>query len=132
MSTATEVGELHQLIAGLRVCVTSLVSTYGDCPAMLRVVNDAECILNGIHRLGHRHRRAGTDERGRPSHSIRRDDPDPGHPVRQRLLARRRPRGHRRTERRLRGGFTQWQTQIGKSQCGGNWSAPFSVTAEAA
>ena len=51
MSTATQVSELHQLITGLRVCVTSLVSTYGDCPATRRVVNDAECILNGIHRL---------------------------------------------------------------------------------
>ena len=51
MSTATQVSELHQLITGLRVCVTSLVSTYGDCPATRRVVNDAECILNSIHRL---------------------------------------------------------------------------------
>jgi len=51
MPTTTEVDELHQLIAGLRVCLTSLVATYGDCPATRRVVNDAERILNGIHRL---------------------------------------------------------------------------------
>ena len=51
MPTTTEVDELHQLIADLRVCVTSLVSTYGDCPATRRVVNDAERILNGIQRL---------------------------------------------------------------------------------
>jgi hypothetical protein len=51
MPTTTVVDELHQLIAGLRVCVTTLVSTYGDCPATRRVVNDAERILNGIHRL---------------------------------------------------------------------------------
>ena len=51
MSTTTEVDELHQLIDGLRRCVTSLVSRHGDCPAMRRIVNDAECILNGIHRL---------------------------------------------------------------------------------
>jgi hypothetical protein len=51
MPTTSEVDELHQLIAGLRACVTLLVSTYGDCPASLRVVNDAERILNGIHRL---------------------------------------------------------------------------------
>src|SRR5258708_29504947 len=51
MSTTTEVDELHQKIAGLGVCVTSLVSTYGDTPATRRVVNDAERILNGIDRL---------------------------------------------------------------------------------
>ena len=34
MSTTTEVDELHQLIKGLRQCVTSLVSRHGDCPAM--------------------------------------------------------------------------------------------------
>ena len=32
MSTTTEVDELHLLIDGLRRCVTSLVSRYGDCP----------------------------------------------------------------------------------------------------
>jgi hypothetical protein len=51
MSTTTEVDELHQLIEGLRRCVTSLVSRHGDCPAMRRIVNDAERILNGIDRL---------------------------------------------------------------------------------
>lgn len=51
MSIAVEVDELQQLIAGLRACVTSLVATYGDCPAIRRVVNDAEYILNGIRRL---------------------------------------------------------------------------------
>jgi hypothetical protein len=51
MSTGTEFGELHQLIADLRVCAKSLVSTYGDCPATRRIVNDAERIINGIERL---------------------------------------------------------------------------------
>jgi hypothetical protein len=51
MSTTTEVDELHQLIDGLRRCVTSLVSRYGDTPATRRLVNDAERILNGIDRL---------------------------------------------------------------------------------
>ena len=51
MSTTTEVDELHELINALRRCVTSLVSTHGDCPAMRRMVNDAERILNGIDRL---------------------------------------------------------------------------------
>ena len=51
MSTTTPVDELHQLIGRLRRCVTSLVSRYGDAPAMRRIVNDAERILNGIDRL---------------------------------------------------------------------------------
>jgi hypothetical protein len=51
MSTTAEVDELHQLIGGLRRCVTSLASRYGDTPAMRRIVNDAERILNGIDRL---------------------------------------------------------------------------------
>jgi len=51
MSTTTEVDQLHQLIEGLRRCVTSLVSRHGDCPAMRRIVNDAERILNDIDRL---------------------------------------------------------------------------------
>jgi len=51
MSIATEVDELQRLVADLRGCVTSLVATYGECPAIRRVMNDAECILNGIHRL---------------------------------------------------------------------------------
>jgi hypothetical protein len=51
MSTTTEVDELHKLIGDLLRCVTSLESTYGDGPAMRRIVNDAERILNGIDRL---------------------------------------------------------------------------------
>lgn len=51
MSTTTQVDELHQLIGRLRRCVTSLVSRYGDAPAIRRIVNDAERILNGIDRL---------------------------------------------------------------------------------
>ena len=51
MSETTELSELHQLIGGLRRCVTSLASRYGDTPAMRRIVNDAERILNDIDRL---------------------------------------------------------------------------------
>jgi len=51
MSTTTEVDELHQLVGDLLRCVASLESTHGDAPAMRRVVNDAERILNGIDRL---------------------------------------------------------------------------------
>jgi hypothetical protein len=51
MSKTTELNELHQLIAHLMRCVSALQATYGDAPAMRRIVNDAERILNGIDRL---------------------------------------------------------------------------------
>jgi hypothetical protein len=51
MSSTTEFAELHELIGGLRRCVTALASRYGDAPAMRRIVNDAERILNDIDRL---------------------------------------------------------------------------------
>lgn len=51
MSTTTELAQLHELIGGLRRCVSSLASRYGDTPAMRRIVNDAERIQNDIDRL---------------------------------------------------------------------------------
>ena len=51
MATTTELAELHNLIGGLRRCVTSLKSRYGDTPAMRRIVNDAERILNDVELL---------------------------------------------------------------------------------
>ena len=51
MSSTTEFAELHELIGGLRRCVTSLASKYGDSPATRRIVNDAERILIDIDRL---------------------------------------------------------------------------------
>jgi len=51
MSTTTELAQLHELIGGLRRCVTSLASRYGDSTAMRRIVNDADRILNDIDRL---------------------------------------------------------------------------------
>ena len=51
MSSSTEFTELHELIGGLRRCVTSLASKYGDSPATRRIVNDAERILIDIDRL---------------------------------------------------------------------------------
>lgn len=51
MSTTTELTELHHLIGGLRRCVTSLKARYGDTPAMRRIVNDAERILNDVELL---------------------------------------------------------------------------------
>ena len=51
MPSITDVDELHQLITDLRQCVTSVVAKYGECPSTRRVANDAERILNGIHRL---------------------------------------------------------------------------------
>src|SRR5262245_58057334 len=51
MPSITDVNELHQLIADLKECVSSVVAKYGECPSTRRVANDAERILNGIHRL---------------------------------------------------------------------------------
>jgi hypothetical protein len=51
LSSTTELAELHDLIGGLRRCVTALKSRYGDTPAMRRIVNDAERILNDVELL---------------------------------------------------------------------------------
>jgi hypothetical protein len=51
MPAKTTVDKLHHLLADLQHCVGSLESTYGDSPAMRRIVNDAQMIRNGIHRL---------------------------------------------------------------------------------
>ncbi|MCI4673804.1 hypothetical protein [Candidatus Mycolicibacterium alkanivorans] len=51
MSSTTELAELHHLIGGLRRCVTSLKAKYGDSPAMRRIVNDTERILNDVELL---------------------------------------------------------------------------------
>ncbi len=51
MSATTELAELHDLIGGLRQCVTSLKSRYGDNPALRRIVIDADRILSDIQLL---------------------------------------------------------------------------------
>jgi hypothetical protein len=51
LSSTTELAELHDLIGGLRRCVTTLRSRYGDSPAMRRIVLDAERILNDVELL---------------------------------------------------------------------------------
>ncbi|WP_375482575.1 hypothetical protein [uncultured Mycobacterium sp.] len=51
MSSTTELAELHDLIGGLRRCVTSLKCRYGDTPAMRRIVIDADRILADIELL---------------------------------------------------------------------------------
>lgn len=51
MSATTELSELHDLIGGLRRCVTSLKARYGDNPAMRRIVIDADRILSDIQLL---------------------------------------------------------------------------------
>ena len=51
LSTTTELAELHDLIGGLRRCVTSLESRYGDSPAMRRIVIDADRILSDVELL---------------------------------------------------------------------------------
>lgn len=50
-SNTTELAQLHELIGGLRRCVSSLAARYGDTPATQRIVNDAERIMNDIDRL---------------------------------------------------------------------------------
>ena len=42
MSSTQEFAELHELIGGLRRCVRSLASQYGDSPATRRMVNDID------------------------------------------------------------------------------------------
>ncbi|OBK12420.1 hypothetical protein [Mycobacterium asiaticum] len=51
MSTTTELTELHDLMRGLRRCVTSLKARYGDNPATRRIVIDADRILSDIQLL---------------------------------------------------------------------------------
>ena len=51
MPNSAERQELNELSGALLKCVTSLASKCGDTPAMRRLVNDAERILNGVDRL---------------------------------------------------------------------------------
>ena len=51
MSSTTELAELHELIGGLRRCMSSLKARYGDSPAMRRVVIDADRILGDVELL---------------------------------------------------------------------------------
>jgi len=51
VASSPELAELHELIGGLRRCVTALKSRYGDAPAMRRIVNDAERILIDVDML---------------------------------------------------------------------------------
>ncbi|MBW0012186.1 hypothetical protein [Mycobacterium sp.] len=47
----TELAELHDLIGGLRRCVSSLKARYGESPAMRRIVIDADRILSDVQLL---------------------------------------------------------------------------------
>ncbi|HKI40281.1 MAG: hypothetical protein P4L48_16760 [Mycobacterium sp.] len=51
MTSATELAELHDLILGLRRCISSLRDRYGDSPAMRRIVIDANRILSDVELL---------------------------------------------------------------------------------
>lgn len=51
MSRPAELAELHELIGGLRRCVASLASKYGDSLATRRIANDAERLRVDIDRL---------------------------------------------------------------------------------
>lgn len=68
LSTTTEIAELHELIGGLRRCVTSLAARHSDSPAMRRIVNDAERMLNDIDRLDIDAGELETDRGGRTVH----------------------------------------------------------------
>ena len=47
----TELAELHDLIGGLRRCVSSMKARYGDSPAMRRIMIDADRILSDVEML---------------------------------------------------------------------------------
>src|ERR1700722_5692230 len=51
LSSTTELAELHDLIGGLRRCVSSLKARYGDSPAMRRIEIDADRILGDVELL---------------------------------------------------------------------------------
>lgn len=51
MSSTTELAELHDLIGGLRRCVSSMKARYGDSPAMRRIAIDADRILGDVELL---------------------------------------------------------------------------------
>ncbi len=51
MSSIAELAELHDLIGGLRRCVTALKARYGDAPGMRRIALDAERILTDVELL---------------------------------------------------------------------------------
>jgi hypothetical protein len=51
VSSIAELAELHDLIGGLRRCVTSLKARYGDAPGMRRIALDAERILSDVELL---------------------------------------------------------------------------------
>jgi hypothetical protein len=97
MSGASERDELHSLISGVRRCIAALQSQDGDRAPMRRIVNAADRLLNDIDRLD-----IDTDEldSGRAAPQLHgREDPLARHPLRHRLLARRRRRRPRRAVR---------------------------------
>lgn len=51
MSSTAELAELHDLIGGLRRCVTSLKTRFGEAPGMRRIVLDAERLLSDVELL---------------------------------------------------------------------------------
>lgn len=100
MSTTTELAELHHLIGGLRRCVSSLKSRYADSPAMRRIVNDAERILNDVELLDIDANELALTQQTAVSSTEKIGIPPRHPPLRLRLLARRRRRGRGRHNRR--------------------------------
>jgi hypothetical protein len=50
-TSTAELAELHDLIGGLRRCVSSMKARYGDSPAMRRIVIDVDRILSDVELL---------------------------------------------------------------------------------
>jgi hypothetical protein len=53
LSSTTEIDELYALIRGLRRCVDSLRSRFGDNPATRRLLLDTERISDDVELLDH-------------------------------------------------------------------------------
>lgn len=51
MSSTAELAELHDLIGGLRRCVMSLKTRFGEAPGMRRIVLDTERLLSDVELL---------------------------------------------------------------------------------
>lgn len=85
MSTTAELAELHDLVGGLRRCVTALKARFGDNPATRRIVIDADRILTDIELLDTDVSELDLERATVPQPSENRH---PRHRVRSRILAR--------------------------------------------
>lgn len=86
MSTTAELAELHDLVGGLRRCVTALKARFGDNPATRRIVIDADRILTDIELLDTDVSELDLERAAVPQ--PQRENRHPRHRVRSRILAR--------------------------------------------